>query len=79
MRTLHIPDIPDDVHRALEALALSHGRGIEAEVREILSQAVKPIRMGQALWELGREIGLTGGEAEAIGAAGTQPGPGHQA
>lgn len=67
MPTLHVPDIPDDVHRALEARARSHGREVEAEVREILSLAVKPGRMGQALWELGREIGLTDEEAEAIG------------
>jgi plasmid stability protein len=67
MPTLHIRDITDDVYQGLEALALRHGRSIEAEAREILTSAVKPVRMGQALWELGRELGLTDDEAEAIG------------
>ncbi|MDN5869416.1 MAG: plasmid stabilization protein [Nitrococcus sp.] len=54
--------MPDDVHRALRVRAAEHGRSTEAEVREILTTAVKPeqrIRMGDALASLGRKIGLT--------------------
>lgn len=39
-----------------------HGRSTEAEVREILENAVKSekrVRMGDALAELGRRVGLT--------------------
>jgi plasmid stability protein len=66
MPALHIRNIPDDVHQGLKALAVSHGRSTEAEVREILALAVKPVRMGEALWELGREIGLTNDDITAI-------------
>lgn len=66
MAALHIRNIPDDIHQGLKALAHSHGRSTEAEVREILALAVKPVRMGDALWALGREIGLTTDDVEAI-------------
>ena len=62
MPALTIRNIPDDIHRGLKALAASHGQSTEAEVRSILAAAVKPetrVKMGQALWELGREIQLT--------------------
>jgi plasmid stability protein len=62
MPALTIRNIPDDIHRGLKALAASHGQSTEAEVRSILAAAVKPesrMRIGQALWELGREIQLT--------------------
>nr|WP_255710730.1 plasmid stabilization protein [Mycetohabitans sp. B4] len=42
--------------------AAVHGRSTEAEVREILENAVKSekrVRMGDALAELGRRVGLT--------------------
>lgn len=66
MPALHIRNLPEDVHQGLKALAASHGRSTEAEVRDILASAVNPLRMGAALWELGREIGLTADEAEKI-------------
>ncbi len=62
MAMLTVRNLPDDVHRALRLQAAQHGRSTEAEVREILSTAVKPasrIRMGDALAALGREGGLT--------------------
>ena len=43
-------------------MAATHGRSTEAEVRDILENAVKPekrIRLGDALAEIGRRIGLT--------------------
>ncbi len=59
---LTVRNLPDDVHRALRVRAAQHGRGTQAEVREILAGALKPearVRMGDALAALGREIGLT--------------------
>lgn len=62
MAILTVRNVPDDVHRALRVRAAQHGRSTEAEVREILSAAVKPekrVRMGDALAAVGRKIGLT--------------------
>lgn len=72
MPAITIRNIPDEIHRGLKALAASHGRSAEAEVRELIAAAVKPaarVKMGQALWELGREIGLTDEEVEIMEAA----------
>lgn len=72
MPALTIRNIPDDVHRGLKALAASHGQSTEAEVRAILAAAVKPasrLKMGQALWELGREVGLTNDDITAMEAS----------
>lgn len=62
MAILTVRNVPDDVHRALRVRAAQHGRSTEAEVREILAAAVKPssrMRVGEALAEIGRKIGLT--------------------
>ncbi|MCK6452918.1 MAG: plasmid stabilization protein [Alphaproteobacteria bacterium] len=62
MAILTVRNVPDEVHRALRVRAARHGRSTEAEVREILENAVKPerrVRMGDALAALGRKIGLT--------------------
>ena len=62
MAMLTVRNLPDDVHRALRMQAAFHGRSTEAEVREILSIAVKPetrVRLGEALAALSRNIGLT--------------------
>ena len=62
MAMLTVRNLPDDVHRALRVRAAQHGHSTEAEVREILAIAVKPgtrVRLGEALAELGRKIGLT--------------------
>lgn len=62
MAMLTVRNLPDEVHRALRVQAALHGRSTEAEVREILANAVKPqarLRMGDALAELGRNLGLT--------------------
>ena len=71
MPDLSIRNIPEDIHRGLKALAASHGQSTEAEVRAILAAAVKPanrLRMGQALWELGREVGLSDDDIAAMDA-----------
>lgn len=62
MAVLTVRNVPDEVHRALRLRAAQHGHSTEAEVREILSSAVKPekrVRLGDALAALGREVGLT--------------------
>ncbi|HKS12521.1 MAG TPA: plasmid stabilization protein [Pseudomonas sp.] len=62
MPILTVRNVPDEVHRALRVRAAQHGRSAEAEVREILANAVKPdqrLRLGDALAALGKEVGLT--------------------
>lgn len=62
MAILTVRNVPDEVHRALRVRAAQHGRSAEAEVREILANAVKPdqrLRIGDALAELGKKVGLT--------------------
>ncbi|ARO33375.1 plasmid stability protein StbC (plasmid) [Rhizobium sp. NXC14] len=69
MAVLTVRNVPDDVHRALRVRAAMHGRSTEAEVREILENAVKPeqrIRMGDALAELGRQLALTNDDLEVL-------------
>lgn len=69
MAMLTVRNLPDDVHRALRVLAARHGHSTEAEIREILATAVKPearVRLGEALGALGRRIGLTNKDFEAL-------------
>lgn len=69
MANLTVCNVPDDVHRALRVQAAQHGRSTEAEVRAILTNAVKPeqrLLMGDALEELGRKLGLTDEDADAL-------------
>lgn len=69
MAMLTVRNLPDDVHRALRMRAAQHGHSTEAEVREILANAVKPetrIRLGDALAALGRQIGLTNKDFEVF-------------
>ncbi|MBK8336139.1 MAG: plasmid stabilization protein [Sterolibacteriaceae bacterium] len=69
MAMLTVRNLPDDVHRALRVRAALHGRSTEAEVREILSSAVRPetrVRVGEALAELGRKVGLTNEDFEVL-------------
>ncbi|EGD04774.1 plasmid stability protein-like protein [Burkholderia sp. TJI49] len=52
--------MPDEVHRALRVRAALHGRSTEAEVRDILEQAVLSegrVKLGTLLAEIGREAG----------------------
>ncbi len=62
MPMLTVRNVSDEVHRALRLWATARHLSIEAAVREILASVVKPkerIRLGDALANLGREIGLT--------------------
>lgn len=42
MPQIVVRQIPDEVHRALKARAIKHGKSAEAEIRDILAQAVLP-------------------------------------
>lgn len=69
MAMLTVRNLPDDVHRALRAQAVRHGRSTEAEVREILANAVPPqarVGLGDALDEPGRKPGLTDADCTAL-------------
>ena len=69
MANLTVHNLPKDILRALRVQAVQHGRSTEAEVRAILANAVKPeqrLLMGDALEALGRKIGLTDEDAEAL-------------
>ena len=60
MSVITVRNVPDEVHRALRVRAATHGRSTEAEIREILENAVKPggrIKLGSLLAEIGREAG----------------------
>ena len=69
MATVTVRNLPDEVHRALRVRAATHGRSTEAEIRDILESTVCPserLRLGTALAELGRRVGLTDDEAEHL-------------
>ncbi|HIH2620684.1 plasmid stability protein [Burkholderia cenocepacia] len=60
MPVITVRNLPDEVHRALRIRAARHGRSTEAEVRDILEQAVLPggrLELGTLLAEIGREAG----------------------
>ncbi len=69
MATITIRNLPDDLHRALRMRAARNGRSTAAEVRQILASAInppQPVHMGTALAELGRDLGLTTEDLNAI-------------
>ena len=72
MAILTVRNVPDEVHRALRLRAAEHGRSTEAEVREILERAVKPVqrvRMGGAMAAIARDAGVTDADVSALRAA----------
>jgi antitoxin FitA len=69
MPSITVRNVPDEVHRALRVQAAKHGRSAEAEIRDILERAVKPVRrvrLGDELAALGRKIGLTNEDVEVL-------------
>jgi len=69
MPSVTVRNVPEAVHRALRVRAAQHGRSAEAEIRDILEQAVKPaqrVRLGDELAALGRKVGLTQQDVEAL-------------
>lgn len=69
MPSITVRNVPDEVHRALRVLAARHGRSAEAEIRDILANAVKPQgrkQLGSLLAEIGRQARLTDEEFAII-------------
>lgn len=69
MPAVTIRNLSQETHRALKARAARHGRSTEAEMRDILDAAVRPaerVRLGTALAELSRRVGLTNADVEAL-------------
>ncbi|MGH8261353.1 MAG: FitA-like ribbon-helix-helix domain-containing protein [Steroidobacteraceae bacterium] len=63
MPAITVRNLPDETHRALRLRAAQHGRSTEAEVRDILEQAVRPaerVKIGSALAAFGRRLGGLG-------------------
>lgn len=60
MPAVTIRNLPEATHRALKQRAARHGRSTEAEIRQILEEAVRPcerLKIGSALAAFGRRCG----------------------
>jgi plasmid stability protein len=69
MPALTIRNLPEETHRALRVRAAQHGRSTEAEIRDILEKAARPvgrIKLGSLLAAIGRDAGLTNEDVESI-------------
>ncbi len=69
MPAVTIRNLSDEAHRALKVRAAHHGRSTEAEIRDILEEAVRPanrLRIGSAMAALSRQAGLTNADFEAM-------------
>ena len=52
MSVVTVRNLPEETHRALKLRAAQHGRSTEAEIREILEEAVRPrtrVKIGSEL------------------------------
>ena len=60
MAAITIRNLSDETHRALKARAATHGRSTEAEVRQILDDAVSPrvdFGFGSQIVQIAAEVG----------------------
>jgi len=60
MPVITVRNLPEETHRALKVRAAQHGRSTEAEIREILKEAVQagaPLKIGSELAAFGRRFG----------------------
>jgi plasmid stability protein len=60
MPVVTVRNLPEETHRALKVRAAEHGRSTEAEIREILEEAVRPatrVKIGSALAAFGQRFG----------------------
>jgi plasmid stability protein len=72
MPAVTIRNLSEATHRALKVRAAQHGRSTEAEMRDILEAAVRPdarFRLGTALAERSRRLGLTNNDIDALSSA----------
>ena len=69
MAAVTIRNLSEETHRALKIRAAQHNRSTEAEIRAILEAAVRPegrLRLGTALAEMSRKIGVTDADVDAL-------------
>lgn len=69
MANVNVRNLPDEVHRAIRIQAAHHGRSTEAEIRDILERAVKPVgrvKLGTYLATIAREAGGMTDEEHAL-------------
>ena len=60
MPAVTVRNLPEEIHRALKLRAVQHGRSTEAEIREILEEAVRPkvrLKIGSELAAFGERFG----------------------
>lgn len=60
MAVVTIRNLPEETHRGLRLRAAAHGRSTEAEIRQILEEAVRPaerVKLGSALARFGKKYG----------------------
>jgi plasmid stability protein len=60
MAVVTVHNLPEETHRALRVRAAQHGRSIEAEIRAMLEEAVRPegrVKIGSALAGFGERHG----------------------
>lgn len=60
MPVVTVRNLPEETHRALKLRAVQHGRSTEAEIREILEDAVRPksrLKIGSELAAFARQFG----------------------
>jgi antitoxin FitA len=72
MAAVTIRNLSEEAHRALKVRAARHNRSAEAEMRAILEATVRPegrLRLGTALSEMSRKIGLTNADVETLAKA----------
>ena len=69
MGAVTIRNLSDEAHRALKVRAATHNRSTEAEMRAILEAAALPegrLKLGTALSEASRKLGVTNADVEAL-------------
>jgi antitoxin FitA len=60
MAAVTVRNLPEETHRALKLRAVLHGLSTEAEIRQILEDAVRPqerVKVGSALAAFGERFG----------------------
>ncbi|HQX14766.1 MAG TPA: Arc family DNA-binding protein [Nitrosomonas sp.] len=60
MSVVTVRNLPEETHRALKLRAAQHGRSTEAEIREILEEAVRSrmlVKIGSELAAFGQSFG----------------------
>ena len=64
-KVVTIRGVPEEVHRAIRERAEKHGHSLQAEMREILTNAVKSkdrVKLGDLLADIGKEVKLSNEE-----------------